>query len=266
MMRRHLAVDIGRLLALTGVLTLATASPSVAEKLVISISRHQVLVNSSFTGTQIVLFGTIEPDSPTARMHLPYDLVATLIGPRETVVTRRKERMFGIWANVASRTFVNVPSYLGFLSNKPYRQIADIDILRRVQVGLDNFLLPQQIGPDIADVVRDDPLRVNFIRLKMEHALYLEAPNGVTFLTPTVFRAEIPLPAQAPFGSYEVQVKLFAQRALLTTANSAFEVVKVGFEQFVATAAHDYSALYGISAAMMAVLTGWLAGVAFRRD
>ena len=251
--------------ALSAALVLATA-PAAAERLITSISRHQVLVTSSFTGTQIVLFGTIEPDPPTARLRPSYDLVVTLLGPRETVVTRRKERMFGIWANVASRTFVSVPSYLGILANKPFNEVTDAETLRRLQIGLDNFLLPQQIGPDIADVVRNDPLRVNFIRLKKEHALYLESSNGVTFLTPTVFRAEIPLPAQAPFGNYDVQLKLFANRALLQSSSSAFEVVKVGFEQFVATAARDYSILYGLAAVLMAMGTGWLASVVFRKD
>ena len=246
--------------------TLAALRPAAAERLVTSISRHQGLVNSSFTGTQIVLFGTIEPETPTGRLRASYDLVVTLLGPRETVVTRRKERVVGIWANVASRTFVNVPSYLGILANKPFAEIANPETLRRLQIGLDNFLLPQQIGPDIADVVRDDPLRVNFIRIKKEHALYLERTNGVTFLTPTVFRAEIPLPAQAPFGSYDVQVKLFAGGAQLANANSAFEVVKVGFEQFVAMAARDYSVLYGLAAVMMGLFTGWFASVVFRKD
>jgi uncharacterized protein (TIGR02186 family) len=259
-----------RYAAIFGALSVAAvgeAGPASAERLVTSISRHQVMVTSSFTGTQIVLFGTIEPDGPTARLRASsYDLVITLLGPRETVVTRRKERVFGIWANVASRTFVNVPSYLGVLANRPFTEIAAPEILRRLQIGLDYFVLPQQIGSDIADVVRDDPLRVNFIRLKKEHELYLERPNGVTFLTPTVFRAGIPLPAQAPFGNYDVQIKLFANGTELTRANSAFEVVKVGFEQFVATAARDYGILYGIAAVMMAMFTGWFASVVFRKD
>ncbi|MET0876632.1 MAG: TIGR02186 family protein, partial [Tardiphaga sp.] len=48
------------------------AQPAAAEKLIVSISRHQVLVTSSFTGTSIVLFGTVEPDTPTFRMRNAY--------------------------------------------------------------------------------------------------------------------------------------------------------------------------------------------------
>jgi hypothetical protein len=53
---------------------------------------------------------------------------------------------------------------------------------------------------------------------------------------------------------------------LLTSGNSAFEIIKVGFEQFVANAAQDYGLLYGITTAMMALMTGWFASVVFRRD
>ena len=35
----------------------------------------------------------------------------------------------------------------------------------------------------------------------------------MTLLTPTVFRAAIPLPAEAPIGNYDVDVKVFADGA-----------------------------------------------------
>ena len=53
---------------------------------------------------------------------------------------------------------------------------------------------------------------------------------------------------------------------MVQRVNSAFEVVKVGFEQFVAVAARDHGLLYGIVAVMMAMFTGWFASVVFRRD
>ena len=242
--------------------------PAQAERLVTSVSRHQVMVTSNFAGTSIVLFGTVEPDSPAAarRRATGYDIVVTVVGPKQSAVTRKKERVLGIWTNMDSRTFVGVPSYLAVLSNQPFDQITGPEALRLQQIGIENLVLPQQVGSDIGDVARDDPFRVNFIRLKQEHRLYVQNTKGVTLLTPSVFRAEIPLPAESAVGNYDVEVKVFADNALLARSNSAFEVVKVGFEQFVATAANDHGLLYGITTAMMAILTGWLASVAFRRD
>ena len=105
-----------------------------------------------------------------------------------------------------------------------------------------------------------------FLRLKISQKLYGEQQNGVTFLTPALFRAAIPIPDNAPTGSYEIDVKLFADGVLLTRNQTALEVVKVGFEQFVARAAVDHGLLYGLATAMMALLTGWFASVVFRKD
>jgi uncharacterized protein (TIGR02186 family) len=246
-------------------LTMA-ASPAAAERLVSSLSSHRVLITPSFTGTELVLFGTVERDAASESRRGSYDIVATVAGPRETLVVRRKERMFGIWANADSRTFVQVPSYLAMLSTRPAEEIAPLDVLRRLQLGLRRTLLPQRIGPDTADVVRDDPFRTAFLRLKLSHDLYVDAPNAVTFLTPILFRATIPLPAGAPVGNYEVELKLFADGALITRGGDAFEIVKFGFEQFVAGSAVNHGLLYGLATALMALLTGWLASVVFRRD
>jgi uncharacterized protein (TIGR02186 family) len=243
----------------------AGLSPAAAERLVTTISRHQVLVTSNFTGTSIVLFGTVEPDTPAARRRTPsYDLVVTVMGPRQTMVTRRKERVLGIWTNTDSRDFENVPSYLAFLSNRPFDALANAETRQRMQIGFDNVTLPQKVGADLGDV--GGSFRTNFLRLKAEQALYLERTNGVTLLTPTVFRAEIPLPAHAPVGNYDVDIKAFADGTMVARATSAFEIVKVGFEQFVVTAARDYGLFYGIATAMMAIFTGWFASVVFRRD
>src|SRR3974377_700569 len=93
-------------------LVLASASPASAERIIVSISKHVVQITSNFDGTQIVLFGSIERDTPTAVLKPAYDIIVTITGPRQSVVTRQKGRVLGIWANVDSRTFDDVPTYL----------------------------------------------------------------------------------------------------------------------------------------------------------
>ena len=187
-------------IALAAVAACALASPAAAERLVTTLSTSRVLIASNFTGADVVLFGSVERDAQTVARRGGYDIVVTVTGPRDTVVTFRKERFAGIWVNADSRTFVKAPSYLTVLSNRMINDIADINTLRRTQVGLARFLLPQEISGDIADSARDDPFRQAFLRLKVEQQLYREVQNGVTFLTPALYRAAIPIPDNAPTG------------------------------------------------------------------
>ena len=126
--------------------------------------------------------------------------------------------------------------------------------------------MPQRASVDIADSASDDPFRVAFLKLKADQGLYLEVANGVTFLTPALFRASIPLPAEVPVGTYEVDVRLFADGGAIARAPAPFEVYKSGFEQIVTSAAREHGFLYGLATSMMALFTGWLASVIFRRD
>jgi uncharacterized protein (TIGR02186 family) len=174
--------------------------------------------------------------------------------------------VLGIFVNVDSREFVRVPSYLAIIANRPFAQIAAPGILRRQQVGMDNFILTQHVGADFADTVSGDPFRKAYIRLKRQQDLYIQSDATVTFLTPTVFRASVPVPANAPTGIYGVDVKLFAKGAVVARTATSFTVTKAGVEQYVAEAAQDHSLLYGLATMSMALAVGWLASVAFRRD
>jgi uncharacterized protein (TIGR02186 family) len=255
-----------RAAALTLGIALAATPAAAAERLVSSLSSHVVRITPNFVGTQLVLFGIVDREVESPRRRGGYDVVATVRGPPETLVVRRKDRAVGIWVNTDSRTFVQVPSYLAALSSRPIEQIVSLDLARRLQLGLRRTLLPQQIGPDTADVVRDDPFRGAFLRLKELRKLYVEEKDAVTFLTPILYSATIPVPAGVPTGTYNVELKLFADGALIASGTEAFDIVKFGFEQFVAESAVNHGLFYGLATATMAVLTGWLASVMFRRD
>jgi uncharacterized protein (TIGR02186 family) len=244
----------------------AMAQPAAAERLITSLSEHRVMVTSSFTGSQVALFGGIERDSGSLPLGGSYDIVITVTGPRQDLITYRRDRVLGIWVNLDSRTFENVPTFLAVLTNRPLGAITNADTQRRLQLGLDDTIFPQRIGSDTADTVHEDPFRVAFLKLKEEHGLYREVANGVTFLTPALFQASIALPAEVPIGNYEVDVKLFSDGMMIARTPSALEIYKAGFEQYVTSTALNHGLLYGLATVVMAIGTGWFASVVFRRD
>lgn len=252
-------------LALLALTMPALATHARAENLIVSVSNYRVTVSSNYSGEVLVLFGSVERDGGAPERG-GYDIVVTVSGPRSDMVTRRKERTLGIWINRDSRQFIEVPAYLSIFANRPIQAMAAPDVLRRQQLGLDNVQLVQHVGIDYADVVASDPFRSAFVRLRTEQGLYREAPDAVTFLTPTLFRTGIPLPIKVPIGIYNVDIKLLADGVLLTKTQTSFEVVKVGFEQFVAESAKHHGLLYGLVTALMALMVGWLGSVVFRRD
>ncbi len=256
-----------RLVIPAAALFLALGAPGArGEHLVVALSTHQVQINSSFVGTDLVLFGAIERDEKTVARSGGFDVVVRVTGPPQTEVTRRKSRVLGIWVNMESRVFIDAPSYLAMLSNRSLNEIAGPEVLRRYRIGLENVTFPQQMAGDIADVPVNDPFRMAFLRLNRDLRLYREVSNAVTFVTPNLFRAAIRIPANVPVGTYLVDANLFAEGVMLATSNSAIEIQKVGFEQFVASSAREHGLLYGLATAGLALLTGWIASVVFRRD
>lgn len=245
---------------------LDSSPPAAAERLIASLSEHRVMVTSSFTGSDVALFGGIESDSGELPLRGRHDVAVTVTGPRQDLVTFRRDRVLGIWVNIDSRVFQNAPSFLVVLSNRPLAAIASPDTLRRLQLGLEDTLLTQRIGPDTADTVHEDPFRVAFLKLREERGLYQEVSNGVTFLTPALFQSSIELPADVPTGTYDVDVKLFADGAMVARSGSALEIYKSGFEQYVTSSAQNHGLVYGLATSLMAILTGWFASVVFRRD
>lgn len=234
-----------------------------AEKLVLSVSQPQVLITSNFTGADLVLFGVVEDRAPGERR---YDFAVTVRGPQETFVTWRKSRVLGLYVNTDSRTFVDSPAVLAVATNRPASEIADAAVLRREQVGISRNIFLQRVGSDFADVVPDDPFRLAFLRIKTADGLYVEEPNGVSLLAPSVFRTSFHIPASAPVGVYEVTVKLFEGGQMLASAATSVTVRKDGYGQQIAAFAERHGWLYGLSVALGALLVGFCANLLLRRD
>lgn len=250
-----------------GLLALASlAAPAEAETLVTATSTNTVMINSNFTGTDITVFGTIERDTATVSRARGYDVAIVLTGPAETVVTRRKERSLGIWVNRANRTYPGVPSFYAALTTVPFAELADAAVLKRLQIGTPNLRFVERVAGGTEPVADDDEFRTAFLRLKTRAGLYTDYAGGTKFIASNLFRAVVPIPANVPVGRYHLRVALLSAGAPLTETAMELEVVKAGFEQEMADLSSHFPLVYGIGAVIVALFTGWIAGVVFRRD
>lgn len=243
---------------------LVTVTAARAEVLISSLSTHRVLIGSNYTGAQIAVFGSVEREGRTVARADPYDVVVTIIGPRRRLLVREKDKRGLFWLNSEQRRFADAPSFMATFTTRTIAEMGSEEDARRLGIGIKNKLMPGGAG------LSYDPGEARFtdalIRLKGQDRLYSEMERGVTFLTPSLFRSRLDLPANAPTGNYEVTIELFVGQVQLARQQTSFEVVQIGFEQQVANFARSWSFAYGLATALMAIFFGWLATIVFRRD
>ena len=238
-----------------------------------ALTETTVKVNSDFRGDHIVLYGAIfDPQSQ------PSDVIVIVRGPDEPIRIARKSRVAGVWINSRPGVFEGAPGFYIAASTRPLDDIARFGVLRRMGAGVDHlaFNAPAEPGVVTRYGVRDmvvsrlgsDYLdwRNAVVRLKAKDRLYAVDEPGVSFVDRSLFRAEIPLPAEAPIGRYDVRIILLQAGQPVSERRRTLTVEQVGFERTLYLWAHGRPWSYGLAAMAFALGAGWAASIAFRRD
>ena len=239
--------------------------PASAEHLIIALSTSDIRIDSDFTGNAITVFGVIERDAATVSRASTCDIAVVVRGPSEPVVARRKEPLLFLWMNRASMTFASAPTFYSVSSTRPLDEMATSTALHRFGIGFDSIELRTLESGDAETAAE---FRKAFIRLRKEDGLYSEFAGGVDFIgtSESVFRSAAWIPSNAPDGRYIVEVYLFSGSVFLAKEQVVLNVTKVGFEHFMFEASHNNALVYGLACVLLALFTGWLACVVFRRD
>ena len=233
----------------------------------------RVMVDSSFRGASIVLYGAVFNPTDT-----PTDVVVVVRGPDSPVRLVKKTRNMGVWLNSRPVLFEGAPGFYMTASTRPLGDIADFGQLRRLGVGVDHLrinapeesrtvtrygvrdVVVSRLGPDYYD------WRRAVVRLKEKAGLYHEDGRGVRFVDRGLFRAEIALPTGAPTGVYRADILLFQDGKPVSARTRTLTVEKVGIERALYVWAHERPWSYGLAAMAFALAAGWAASAAFRRD
>lgn len=247
------------LLRAFGLLVAMLPGAALAESLVSTLSDDAVSITSNFTGERIVVFGAVRGGPEDEK---GYEVAVVVQGPDQDVIVRQKQRILGIWANLTSREFAAVPSYYVMHLSENFGTAVTPEQLKEFRLGLQSLPFVTEAAAEATA----ERLAEALIGLKEEQALYTERDADVHFLAPNVFRTTFFLPSDIPTGDYRVSVYLFRDEALLAGQTQILSIAKGGFSQRVARAAIDYPLYYGLTCVVLAIFTGWLAGVIFRRN
>ena len=233
------------------------STAAIAEDLVSGLSQDSIEITSNYTGSTIVVFGAIERPLNNA----PRDIVVVVRGPETTLTIRRKDRIAGIWINRDRAEFSGVPAFYFVASTRPIKDIATHDMRARLGLGLDVLR-----GTSVQSHHDPTTFREALIRWQNRLHLYAEIPGGVQYLSDTLFRVQVPVPANVARGDYTAQVYLFRNGYVISAQSTPFSISNSGLERDLFNFAHRRPLAYGLFAVAAAMLLGWLSSLMFRQS
>ena len=242
-------------------LAMTAATPAAAETLVSTVSNPQVLITSSFDGATLSLFGSIEPSTPGSEATGPYNVVVVITGPLQDRVARLKTSNLGIWSNTDQVTFEHFPSFYAVISSGKLDTIATPEVLEQYTVLPDD----QARATAQATGLKAERFSLELVRMMTNEGHFVMQEDGVRFLSNNAYAVNLQLPSDVVNGRFLVRTLVLANQVVVAERTESFAVRKSGFENYVFVASRQQPLLYGIVCVLLALGTGWLAGVVFKR-
>jgi len=232
------------------------AMPGAAQSpLIADLSEHQIQITTGFVGTDVLLFGTVDPDS---------NVVVVVRGPEEQTTVWRKGRYAGVWVNDRRVVFERVPSFYAVRASAPLDEIASEITRMRHGMGAE-FLRLRSLDDDVSE---EDlaVFKAALIRNKQREGLFATGGDDISFLGGQLFRTRLHFPANVPTGFYDVEVFMLQNGRVTHAQTTPLIVRKAGLGADVFYFAYNYSAIYGLIAVLLAVAAGALAAFVFRKN
>ncbi len=242
----------------------ARALPAHEESIQIGLSTDKVSITAGFSGADLTIFGALEDADPQIARQGRYDVIVVLEGPARPIVVRRKDRVLGIWINMKSEVFENVPTSYSVATTRALQDITDPNSYKQLSLGAGNIYM-QPAETDQSPVTIEEFTKALRQR-KIATGLYSENVGGVQFLSQNLFRATVRLAPDVPVGTHKARAFLFRNGVFVKENSAQLEIRKSGFEQAIYRTAHNHGLFYGFLAVSLAMVTGWMGRVVFRKD
>ncbi len=246
--------------ALALVFVALSALPAMAENIVLGLSKDTVSINTSFDGSEILIFGAVKREAP-----IPDDprlqVIVTVAGPDETFTVRRKEKVLGIWVNTDAVEIDRAPSFYAVSTSTLLGlSLSDTEDLRH-RVSIPRAIRSVGAPDTIEDATRfTDAL----IRIKSRSNQYQLNEGTVSVDEQTLFRTAIELPAALTEGDYQTRIFLTRGGEVISKYETSIYVRKVGLERWLFKLSRENALLYGVMSIAIAIAAGWTASAVFR--
>ncbi|MCF6273227.1 MAG: TIGR02186 family protein [Rhodobacteraceae bacterium] len=243
--------------------TLWIATPLLAqESVVVDLSQNKVEITTTFSGSNIFVFGAVKRDTPLPAGTGPLDVAIVVEGPLETVTVRKKEKKFGIWVNAEAIEIQEAPSFFTIATTRPLSEMLNEGDLRDYAIGLNYAVRPQPQSITNADT---ESFSEAIIRIRTDNGLYSERVGLINLTEDTLFEADIRLPANLVEGDYTARVYLVRDKNIVADASVGIVVRKAGLEAWLYNLSRENALLYGLLSILVALAAGYGASEIFRR-
>ena len=233
---------------------------SAREPLLSNIINENINITASFDGAKIIVYGAIDP-----KLYNDSVIIITILGPPSKIKISKKKKYFGVWLVSANNTkLLNAPGYYAMATNNTDFTLVNSALFKKNEIGWENMKINMVNGKNLK---KDKEDYKNILKLfyTNKNLLVIEK-SGVVILEDTLFRANFELPGITPIGEYKVNTFLVSNDGILLSSwQNAVKITKGGMGAYLYDYSKEHSFLYGVFAALGAILLGFTASEIFRR-
>ena len=235
------------------------AMPAMAEEIVLGLSKDTVSIDTSFDGSEILVFGAVKregaiQDDPRLQV------IVTVAGPSEPVVVRRKEKRLGIWVNIDAVEVDRAPSFYAVSSSTLLGlSLSNTEDIRH-KISIPRAI--RSVGAPM-NITDSESFTEALIRIRKASGQYQLNEGTVSVDEQTLFRTSIELPAALTEGDYQTRIFLTRGGEVISQYETSIYVRKVGLERWLFNLSRENAFLYGIMSLAIAITAGWGASAVF---
>ncbi len=228
-----------------------------SDSIVSGLSSKNVSINTTFTGKDILLFGSIKRNK-TEKI-IPSNIIIEVLGPKTDLILLKKKKVFGIWVNSNPIKVHDSPSFYSLLyTKKPESILSEVEI-KKASIGKEKFIKPNEFNQALRDAINAK------IRIKIKEGSYIFNNRLIKLKDETLFSTQISLPANLTEGDYTTTIYLVQEGKVLNSWSDILKVRKVGVEKWLYNTAHENPLFYGVFSIFLALFFGWTASSLFRK-